>query len=156
MVARSRPSAIFYPDEEFSLNYAPTKGEPFQLRFRTTFTEAGFDAPLPTDLWLEARGEASDVNHAGELFGNAALEISAYIALIANASMGHLEPHLIFDVTPGETSHDFLQSFLPDQPVTLVPGRRIDIELLNAFVMAFASHTERDRLSRVAVQYAEA
>ena len=156
MVARSRASAIFYPGDEFSVKYEPTDREPFHLRFGTMYRDAGFDAPLPVDLWVEGRGSASDVHDAGEAFGNAALEVSTYIALITNASMGHLEPHLIFDVTPGATEHDFLQSFLPDKPVTSVPGRRIDIELLTAFMRALAKHPERERLSRAAVQYVEA
>lgn len=156
MVARSRASAIFYPGDEFSLNYERAGDEPFQLRFGTTYKDAGFDAPLPMDLWVEALGTASDVQSAGEAFGNAALEINNYIALIVNASMGHLETHLIFDATPGTTEHEFLQSFLPDRPVTVVPGRRIDIELLKEVLLALAKHPERERLSRAAVQYVEA
>jgi hypothetical protein len=156
MVARSRASAIFYPGEGFSLSYAPPEGEPFQLGFATTYQEAGFDVPLPMDFCVEARGTARDIHSAGELFGNAALEISSYIALTANASMGHLEPHLIFDATPAVTEHEFLQSFLPDQPVAAVPGRRIDIELLHRVVQSLATHPERERLGRATVQYVEA
>ena len=66
MLARSRASAIFYPGDEFSVKYEPTDREPFHLRFGTMYRDAGFDAPLPVDLWVEGRGSASDVHDAGE------------------------------------------------------------------------------------------
>ena len=156
MVARARASAIFYPGKQFSLNYQIPGKQPFQLLFRTTYQNRGFDEPVPIDLWVEARGSAVSVDEAGETFGNAALEICTHLALTANASMGHLEPHLIFDATPDANEHQFLQAFLPEEPVTVVPGRRIDVEVLQGFVIALAKHPERQRLSNATVQYVEA
>jgi hypothetical protein len=156
MVARARASAVFYPGDSFSMNYVAQDSGPFSLRFGTTTYEAGFAVPVPKDLWVEARGPAKDLHHAHELFGNAALEISNIIALTANASMGLLEPELVFDVSPDTNEHEFLQISVPDAPLTVIPGRRIDVEIVNAFVQALGAHSERERLQRASVQYAEA
>jgi hypothetical protein len=156
VVLRSRASAIFYPGDEFTMTYIRETRDPFRLTFRTTYDQAGFDAPLPKDLWVEARGPATNITDAFELFGNAALEISAIIAFVMNASMGALEVELAFDETPEVNEHEFLQSFVADIPITAVPGRRIEIEVLRAFVQAVADHPERKRLQRGIVQYVEA
>jgi hypothetical protein len=156
MVARARASAVFYPGDSFSMNYAPQGGDPFTLRFGTTTYEGGFDVPAPKDFWAEARGPAKDLHQAHEVFGNAALEMSNIIALATNASMGLLEPELVFDVSPEKNEHEFLQIFVPDVPLTIVPGRRIDVEIVTALVKALAPHPERQRLLRATVQYVEA
>jgi len=156
VVARTHGSAIFLPDESFSLNCTSSNGESFTLRFATSYHDEGFDVPVPRNFWVEARGPAPNLDSAVELFGNTALEISALIALAANASMGFLEVELAFDVTPELDEHDFLQSFLPDSPRNLVPGRRIDMEVLEAIVRALTNHPERDRLNRATTQYVEA
>src|SRR3954462_8004503 len=110
MVARTRASAVFYPGDSFSVNVSNAE-EPFSLVFRTTYLD-GFDVPVPKDFWVEARGPAKDVHHAAELFGNAAMEICSIVALTANASMGVLEPELIFDATAESEEHEFLQAFV--------------------------------------------
>jgi hypothetical protein len=155
MVARARASAVFYPGDNFSLNYAPHEGEPFSLRFGTTTYDSGFEVPAPKDFWVEAQGRAKNLHHAHELFGGAVLEMSNIIALAANASMGLLEPELVFDVNPETNEHEFLQIFVHDAPLTAVPGRRIDVEIVAALVKAIATHPERQRLLRATVQYVE-
>jgi hypothetical protein len=154
MVARTRASAVFYPGDSFSVTVS-NAGEPFSLLFKTTYLE-GFDAPVPKDFWVEARGTAKDVRHAAELFGNAAMQISSLIAITANASMGVLEPELIFDATAGSKEHEFVQTFVADPPLTIVPGRRINIDLLRAVLRALDTHPERPRIHRATVQYVEA
>src|SRR5262249_16442929 len=62
----------------------------------------------------------------------------------------------VFDVSPATNEHEFLQCFIPDAPLTVVPGRRIDVEIVGAFVQALAAHPERQRLQRATVQYVEA
>lgn len=53
MVARARASAIFYPGEQFSLNYQIPGKQPFQLLFRTTYQNRGFDEPYPSTSGLK-------------------------------------------------------------------------------------------------------
>jgi hypothetical protein len=155
MVARARASAVFYPETSFSMDYVPPGEDPFKLRFSTTY-QGGFEVPAPKDFWVEARGPATDLHHAHELFGNAALEVSSIIALAANASMGLLEPELVFDASPETNEHEFLQISVYDAPLTAVPGRRIDVGIVAALVSALAGHQERKRLLRATVQYVEA
>src|SRR5271166_165060 len=149
MVARTRASALFYPGTSYEMNYKPVEGEPFHLTF-------GTEVPVPKNFWVEARGPARNLNEAVEQFGNTSLLFATMIALTANADMGQLEPELVFDVTPGTSEHDFLQSFVPDPPIDAVPGRPIDVELVSAVVAALAGHEDQQRLCRAAVQYVEA
>jgi hypothetical protein len=156
VVMRSRASAIFYPGDEFSINCS-MESTACKLTFRTTYEEKPtFDASLPVDLWAEARGPAKTLHEAVELFANAALEISTFIALTANAYMGTLEPEIVFDENPETDEHEFFQSLLPHHPVILVPGRRIDVEVLGALVHCLTKHPERKALSIAIAQYTEA
>lgn len=155
VIARSRASAVFYPGDSFSLDYQRTDGETFKLKFRTQYLE-GYEAPLPKDLWVEAWGPARDLDDAANVFVNAALEISAIIAFVTNASLGLLELELVFDATSDKEEHEFLQSFVADAPVTVVPGRRIDVEAIGASLKAITGHPERARLQRAIMQYVEA
>jgi len=154
-VARSRASAVFYPGDSFSLNYKRIDGEPFTLVFRTQYLE-GYEVPVPKNLWVEACGPAKDLHDAAEVFVNAALEISAIISFVANASLGLLELELVFDATSDKEEHEFLQSFVADPPVAVVPGRRIDVEAAGAVLKAIAGHPEQARLQRAILQYVEA
>lgn len=157
VVGRARASAIFFPGEQFVVTFDNRTGQqPFQVCFRTRYKDSGFDAPVPMDLWIEARGPAESLEDAGETFLGAASEIVNYIALTTNASMGQIELNLIFDVTADAAEHEFLQSFLPDEPVNVVPGRRIDVELMKGFLPAFQANNTRQRLGNATIQYVEA
>jgi hypothetical protein len=70
VVLRARASAIFYPGDSFSMNYALHEGGSFSLTFRTTY-EGGFEVPVPKNFCVEARGPAKDLHQAAELFGEA-------------------------------------------------------------------------------------
>ncbi len=45
MVARARASAVFYPEDSFSMDYVPPGGDPIKLLFCTTTYEGGFHRP---------------------------------------------------------------------------------------------------------------
>jgi hypothetical protein len=157
VVLRARASAIFYPGDQFTMNYLPNEGDAFRLTFKTTYDgNAKFDAAPPVDLWAEATGRSTDLHRAAEVFSNAALEISTIIALSVNAYMGELQPELIFDENPESNEHEFFQSFIPNAPHAVVPGRRVDLEVLGALVQQLANHRERKRLLRATAQYVEA
>jgi hypothetical protein len=157
VVLRARASAIFYPGDQFTMNCVPHEGDAIKLTFRTTYDEnTKFDAAPPVDLWAEARGQSTNLHRAGEVFGNAAMEISTIIALSVTAYMGVLQPELIFDESPNSNEHEFFQSFIPNVPRLAIPARRIDLEILTALVRQLAVHRERKRLLRAAAQYVEA
>src|SRR4051794_20293826 len=108
-VLKARASAVFYPEESFGVNYIRPDQSPLTLTFRTTFDHAGFDAPLPRDLLVEARGQADNIKQAVEVFGNAALGINCLLSLVTNAHMGDLETELVFNADADADEHDFLQ-----------------------------------------------
>jgi hypothetical protein len=156
VVARAHASAIFYPGERFEINFAHADWEPFRLVFQTRYDEAGYDAPVPRDLWVDIRGRAPDLPNAAHVFVNAAAEISNIIVLGVNATMGRLEPELVFDASPETNVHEFLQSFMPDWPLVPVPGRKIDVHAIGTLIGAVNSHQERSRVMRAIAQYTEA
>jgi hypothetical protein len=155
MVARTQASAVFYPGTGLDFDYVPKDGPTFNVRFYTTFDEA-YDPPAPKYFCVEARGPGSSLRETGEKFANIALLFATIIALTVNADMGKLEPELIFDVTPGESEHEFLQSFVVGRPTDAVPGLPIDVDLVRAVAKAIEGHVDQSRLIRATAQYAEA
>src|SRR5437762_2000193 len=94
VAARAHASAIFYPGDRFEINYAHSNREPCRLVFQTRYADAGYDAPVPRDLWVDIRGQAPDLPDAINVFTRAATEISNIIVLGVNATMGRLEPEI--------------------------------------------------------------
>jgi hypothetical protein len=127
-----------------------------KLMFRTTYVEKGYDQPVPADLWVEITGKSPDMSQAVAALMGKAAEISATLAICANASMGQFETELVFDASPENQQHEFLQLFVPEWPLVPVPGRRIDIEVVSLVLNALAAHGEAPRISRAIAQYSEA
>ena len=156
VVARTRASAILYPGINLTLeSHHPDWGK-FKLVFRTRYQEQGYDAPVPKDFWVEITGNAPDLHAAVAAFAGTAAEISSIVAVCVNATMGQLEPEIVFDATPTNAEHEYFQSFVPESPTIPVPGRRIDVEAVGAVLSLLASHPERPRITRAIAQYAEA
>jgi hypothetical protein len=157
LVIRTRASAVLYPGDQFTINCNSHDKRAFQLTFRTSYdTTKEFSAPLPKDLWVEARGPADSIHDAAEVFGNTALEINGILALAANAYTGNLQAELVFSNDPQATEHEYFQSFIGEMPITTVPGRRINVSIANALIQAVAKHPDRKRLTRAIAQYVEA
>jgi hypothetical protein len=157
VVLKARASAVFYPGDQFVLTCRTQQDSSCILNFRTTYDlTTKFDASPPADLWVEARGQCENLHEAVESFGNAAMEINTIIALSVNAFMGALQPEIAFDEQADCDEHEFFQAFMPDAPRILIPGRRIDVEVVEALVRKLAVHRERQRLLRAAAQYVEA
>ncbi len=105
---------------------------------------------------MDVRGDASDASEAGELLTNIGLQFVPLIAFASNAAVNWPEIELVYDATPGVEEHEFLQSFVPDPPLTWYPGRRVDMDVLSALVGVLDTHPERARLCRSIGRYAEA
>jgi hypothetical protein len=153
VVARAHASAIFYPGDLFAIDFAYADREPCRVVFRTRYDEAGYDAPVPRDLWVDIRGKAPDLPNAVLNFVTAAGEISNIIVLGVNATMGQLEPELVFDESPDESNHEFLQSFMPHWPLFPFPSRKVDVQAIGALIRGVSSHSERARITRAIAQY---
>ena len=124
--------------------------------FRTTYVEKGYDEPVPQNLWIEITGNAPDISQAVAVFMGFAAQISSILAICANASMGELETELVFDINPENEQHEFVQVFVPEWPLSPVPGRRIDTEIIEAIGTALVAHDDLPRISRAIAQYSEA
>jgi hypothetical protein len=124
--------------------------------FRTHYENAGFEAPLPTDLFVEGQGVAADLNTAVESFVNGARELAAILAVATNASMGTVEMDVAYDATPGANEREFFQEYRPEQPVTAVSGRRVNVTATLALIAAVMKHGRADRLRRAVAQYSHA
>jgi hypothetical protein len=124
--------------------------------FRTTYVEKGYDEPVPQNLWIEITGNGPDISQAVAVFMGWAAEVSSVLAICTNAAMGQLETELVFDINPENDQHEFLQVFVPEWPLSPVPGRRIDTEIIQVILTALVSHDDLPRISRAIAQYSEA
>ena len=154
--ARSRASAILYPGQQLIIECNYADWGPLKVIFQTRYLDGGYDAPVPTDLWADIRGNAPDLASAVHAFVNTAAEIANIVVLGVNATLGKLELELALDASPGLNEHEFLQSFMPDLPLISVPGRSIDAEAIAALVAKVNGHPERRRVMRAIAQYTEA
>lgn len=154
VVANSRASAIFEPGEHVAMNFEGPLGT-FTVKFWTDYG-GDFEVPVPLKLCAEGRGPAAGLSDAAKRFGNAARAGSGILAFVANADVGLLQPELVFDVSPDQDKHDFLQIVQPERPLQAVPNRRIEVEAVGAVGVALSAHPELIRLRRAIAQYATA
>ena len=64
-------------------------------------------------MLVEVRGPAPSVNQAVELFSRPAGFYLDAMAVCTNAAIRQLEPYLAYDNTPGQSTHEFVQTALP-------------------------------------------
>jgi hypothetical protein len=88
-----------------------------------------------------------------EAYLNGAREIAGIIGLAANAYVDDLNVELAFEVTDGVDAREYFQAFLPELPITVVPGRVIDVGIVRSVLGALIGNPERDRLMRAIAQY---
>jgi hypothetical protein len=154
IAARAGSSVLFRPTEALRVTYR-LDGVPIQLTLRTRYHNRGFAAPVPGDLWLDARGGADDLKVALARFTNAGRDIANLVSLSTNAAIAPLEAELGYETTAGITSREYLQRFLPTERMAYT-SRFVDVPAVQAVVGALDNHQERDRLTRAASQYSEA
>lgn len=152
VVLRCASAARFAPDDYLHVETQSESG-PVNLIFRTRYSDQGFSALVPYDLWVEARGPAPSLEVTIETFANAALILAPLIALSANATVGVLDIELAYDNTPGISEREFFQHFLPDRVETPGLGRRANSQATGALIRLVFSHSDRERLHRAISQY---
>jgi hypothetical protein len=123
------------------------------VKFRTRHVDKGTVKGLPGDLWVDVRGPAETVEEAVSTYGGISGELISIISFAANASIGELDPHLVFDNTPGSKIHNFLQSMIPDESPILHVGRKLNTEATLALIDAIEVHSEKERIGRAISQY---
>jgi hypothetical protein len=126
--------------------------------FRTRYASEGYEATVPREMWIDARGETDDELPLAEVikaYANAAAGFLPMIALSTNVWVGDIAPKVAYDATPGLTERDHFQSFVREESRTLPPTRRmVNTKATDAMLRAIASSAERERLQRAAGQYA--
>jgi hypothetical protein len=153
VVAKVPSGARFLPEHQFAINEVPTTEGPVRLVIRTRWDDIGLEHAVPRELWFDVRGEATSLDAAVAAFSEAARAFGPFVAFVANVEVGLVEVHLAYDATPQLDEHEFMEVFLPDQRGLPTEGRRIDPELLHAFVAALAPHNEWKRLTRALGHY---
>src|SRR5688500_10363362 len=72
VVLRSHSSARLLPEDGLSVTFdLPGSAGPVRFIVRTRWVDEGYAAPLPRELWIEARGPAPSLDHAMTMFGSA-------------------------------------------------------------------------------------
>lgn len=155
LVAKSRASAIFYPGKGLYIEYVSLDGREVRCAFVTNYLD-GYSAPLPQNLCVEARGEAENLPMASQRFYNAAQEICNLMAFAVNAHLGNLDVELVYDCSPELQEHEFVQSFVSDEPITSIPARSIEPELVQDFLRLVHGSAESKRVQTAIGQYCEA
>jgi hypothetical protein len=100
VAARSQATTIFRQGQRLGVNYL-LDGRAIRLTFRTRYLDRGFSVPVAGDMWMDAEGEAADVDEAIGVFSNAGRDIAAAISVVMNAAIAPLEGELAFEVTAG-------------------------------------------------------
>jgi hypothetical protein len=153
IVGRARASAIFKHDQQYSLNYKFGEYPLARMVFQTRYLDKKLEHPVPEDLWVEIRCTANSIPEAVGIYLNAAREIASIFCIASNAHVDDLEAEIAFEVTDGVSQREFFQAFLPEQPITVVPGRLIDVAVVRSFVDSLVKHPERERLLRTIGHY---
>jgi hypothetical protein len=153
VVARARASAIFRDGERLNVNGKVDGSHTAQIVFRTRYRDAGYSVPLPEDLWVEITSAGNKLLDAATYWTNGARDICAVMAVSTNAAMGDLECELAYECTPNSADREFFQRLLPEGPITVIPGRRVDATATALLISAVDAHADAPRLRRAVGQY---
>lgn len=151
--------ARFQEGEGIGIPDYPTPLGAATFKFVTRYEDRGFDAPVPLDLWIDARGSSdAPLTATATAFGNTALSFVPLIAVAGNAWVGDVEINLAYDDTRGQDEHDFLQTFASNpEPDAIRFGRPLDRDATLALILAIGTHRDEGaRLRRAAEQYRQA
>ena len=152
--ARSHATTIFRDGQALGINYL-LDSQPIRLTFRTRYLDRGFSVPVAGDMWMDAEGEAAELEEAFSIFGNAGRDIAAAISLVMNAAIAPLEGELAFETTPGISRRPFIQRFVEGDKLAF-SSRFVDIDRVAKLLQLIGHHAERDGLTRSISHYAEA
>jgi hypothetical protein len=153
VVLRASASARFFPEEDIRLIDVPTNQGHARVTMRTRYTDEGYEAHVPRELWLDVRGEAEGLMEAISAFSIAGRAFGPLLAFSANAAVGVLEAHVAFDNTPGARERAFWEVFLPDERGLPRQGRHLDGPSTIALLKAIPGHPEWEYLGRSIAHY---
>jgi hypothetical protein len=136
----------------------PTPVGLVDLVFRTRYAKEGYEAAVPREMWIDARGETNDDAALPEVinaYASAAASMLPMIASATNARIDDAAPKLAYDGTPGALEREYFTNFVREERNTLPPVRRIvNVEATAAFIHAAAASGDSGRVHRAASQYA--
>lgn len=134
-------------------NLGTTVG-PVEIVLRTRYSDEGYEVPVPRELWLDVRGEATcTLDEATIAYGQAAGGFMGLISVSANAAIGQALPKIAFDNTPGRREREHLQIFVPEPRTLPMPSRLVDVAATGALFTAIDRSSETERLHRAMEQY---
>src|ERR671935_2451102 len=76
---------------------------PVDLIFRTRYASEGYEAAVPREMWIDARGETADevsLPDAITAYAQACAPVLPMIAIATNAWIDDVTPKLAYDATP--------------------------------------------------------
>jgi hypothetical protein len=115
--------------------------------------DEGFDAKVPRELWVEARGRAPSLDDALDAFYAPSGNIMKVIGIVANAATGSLHRRLAFSAEGGDTEHEFAQDFFPLETGLPRPVRNVSARRATELISAIFNHPECARLHRAVAHY---
>lgn len=101
-----------------------------------------FGIAVPRELWVEAQGDGPSLEDGLNAAWGATASMLPVIALVANAAIGDLQPHLAFE-TEATEDRAFFQSTVDSERGIPLPGRRIPVATTVATLEAIARTTQR-------------
>jgi hypothetical protein len=157
VVLRARSAARFKPEEghEFFISSPPDCAGTVRFRLRTRWVDEGHEAPVPRELWIEARGPAPTLDVAVSSFAAVAQYLATLVGFTANTQVGIPEPHIAYDASDGSTEREFLEVFVPDERGLLTEGRLVSVSELTAVFVGVdrAAAEDKRRISQAIHQY---
>lgn len=156
VVLRASSAARFLPEKGCRLDLDDIEGVEgrLEVKLRTRWVNSGFEAPIPRELWIEARGKFASVDNAAALASAVSSSLCVLLAFCANTYVGTPELHLAFDASADCSEREFVQSFLPDETGLIKEGRIVKADELATLTAAFISSKEQARTLRALRQYA--
>lgn len=156
VVARSASGVRIAEDLTVQIPTATDVGQ-VMVRLRTRFTDEGFEAKVPRELWAEVVGDVDvPLDEAVNVFWNVANGFTPALATITNAPVDDLVVELAFDATDGEVEHEFFQNFIPSESGPPHHGRNLPAPEADVVLGAVERSPNKPRLMRALAFYAEA
>lgn len=156
VVLRAPAGIYFGRDDPLTTMRFPSQLGPVEITFGTARTRLdGFTNPIRAGLWADARGNASSLSEAVEVFANFTRGVAAVLSVAANAPVGHFTADFAFDNTRGRHEREYFRRSYPADPQVPSRGRRVDAALALALFTAWMRKPvkELERWHRAANAY---
>ena len=153
VVLRARSSARFRGTEGVALAVRASPGsDPAHVKLRTRWVDAGFESPIPRELWIEVSVREASLDVACASATRIAGQLSVLAAFCANVTCEIPEVHVAYLQAPKGGRREFVEVFQPNQ-IGLIQGRMVDTNEYVSLVEALADSPHATRLYRALNQY---